>query len=162
MKKLVSCSLLLATTILGAGFAQADSPSVVGNWNVTFFLETTRSTGATQCITFKLVPGTVAGVATSGTWTSPTFPGWAGQWIQLGDHVRWFGLTPGLATTEAGNMISPNAFGGVSFNHFSKTNAATSSAGSWNAVRVAACRGSGNAGMNEDPSIAPSDINSLD
>jgi len=30
-----------------------------------------------KCIVFTLVPGTVAGVPTSGTWTSPTFQ--AGQ-----------------------------------------------------------------------------------
>lgn len=130
----------LATGVLSTPLAQAASPSVVGNWNVTFFLEPARSTGATQCVVFKLVPGTVGGVPTSGTWTSTTFPGWSGQWVQLGDHVRWFGVTSALATTESGNMENANIFGGVSFNHFLKTNALTSTAGSWNAVRVAQCR----------------------
>lgn len=153
MKKLFLYGLLLATSAICAPLAQAGSPSVVGSWNVTFFLEPARSTGATQCIVFKLVPGTVAGVPTSGTWTSPTFPGWAGQWIQLGDHVRWFGVTSSLATAESGNMENANIFGGVSFNHFLKTNALTSSAGNWNAVRVAACR-TGNIplGSDKDPS----------
>lgn len=139
MKKSAICGFVLATSVLSAPLAQASSPSIVGNWNVTFFLEPGRTTGATQCIIFKLVPGTVAGESTSGTWTSPTFPGWSGQWVKQGDHVRWFGVTDTLATEESGNVENNKIFGGVSFNHFSKTNAATSSAGSWNAVRVNAC-----------------------
>lgn len=137
MKRLAIYGLAMGVII--PPIAQAVAPSVAGNWNVTFFLEPTRSTGATQCIEFKLVPGTVAGVATSGTWSSPTFAGWSGQWIQLGDHVRWFGVTSALATTESGDIENNAHFGGVSFNHFQKTNAITSSAGSWHAVRVAAC-----------------------
>lgn len=140
MKKLFTYMLALLAGILSTAMVYAASPSVVGSWNVTFFLEPGRSIGATQCIVFTLIPGTVAGVATSGIWTSPTFPGWAGQWIQLGDHVRWFGVTGGLSTTESGNMEHNNIFGGVSFNHFFSSNAATSSAGSWNGARVSSCR----------------------
>jgi hypothetical protein len=118
----------------------AGSPSVVGNFNVTFFLEPSRATGATQCLVFKSVPGTVAGVPTSGTWTSPTFPGWKGQWIQLGDHVRFFGVTSsGLSTAASGNMEYGIVLGGVSFNHYSSATGATSSAGSFRANRVANC-----------------------
>jgi hypothetical protein len=151
MKKLLIYGLLLTASIIGAPLAQAASPSVVGSWKVTFFLESARSTGATQCIVFKSVPGTVAGVPTSGTWTSPTFPGWTGEWIQLGDHVRWFGLTGPLATTESGNVENKSIFGGVSFNHFSKTTSATSSAGSWNGVRVSSCPRSSSEAANNDP-----------
>lgn len=140
MKKSIIFLFAFVTAILGANVSQAASPSVVGSWNVTFFLEPTRVSGATQCITFTLVPGTVAGVATSGTWISPTFPSWHGQWIQLGDHVRWFGVTGSLATEASGNLENAGIFGGVSFNHFSSVTAATSSAGSFNAVKVAACR----------------------
>lgn len=140
MKHVIVYGLVILATLLGNTFAYAGSPSVAGSFNVTFFLEPLRSTGATQCIVFKLVPGTVAGEPNSGTWTSPTFPGWSGQWIQLGDHVRWFGVTSGLATEASGNMANVNYFSGVSFNHFLKTNAATSSAGNWHAVRVAGCR----------------------
>lgn len=139
MKKSLICGIVLAASALSSTLALASSPSVVGSWNVTFYLEPGRTTGATQCIVFKLVPGTVAGEQTSGTWTSPTFPGWSGQWVKLGDHVRWFGVTDSLATEESGNMESKKIFGGVSFNHFSKTDASTSSAGSWNAVRVDSC-----------------------
>ena len=142
MKKLALAGLVTLSTLtpFTMPLAQAASPSVVGNWNVTFFLEPTRGVGATQCIVFKLVPGTVAGVPTSGTWTSPTFPGWNGQWVQLGDKVRFFGVTSALATTEVGDVESRTNFGGGSFNHFLKTTSVTSSAGSFVAVRVAACR----------------------
>ena len=139
MKKLAIYGLVLAASAMTAPLAQASSPSIVGNWNVTFFLEPGRVTGATQCIVFKLVPGTVAGEATSGTWTSPTFPGWSGQWVKQGDHVRWFGVTGSLATEESGNVENNKIFGGVSFNHFLTSDATTSSAGNWNGVRVSAC-----------------------
>ena len=140
MKKL-ALSGLIALSALSASLVHAASPTVVGSFNITFYLETGRSTGATQCINFVSAPGTVAGVPTSGTWSSPTFPGWHGEWIQLGDHVRFFGLTDSLATTESGNMISKGNFGGVSFNHYSKTTTATSSAGSFKGLRVTSCTG---------------------
>lgn len=139
MKKIAIYGLALAASYLCIPMALASSPSIVGNWNVTFFSEPGRTTGATQCITFKQVAGTVAGEATSGTWTCPTFAGWTGQWVKQGDHVRWFGVTDFLATEESGNVENSKIFGGVSFNHFLKTDAKTSSAGSWNAVRVTKC-----------------------
>lgn len=162
MKKLLICGLALTSTLFNLTMARAESatasPNVVGIWNVTFYLEPGRGTGATQCIVFKSVPGIVAGVPTSGTWTSPTFPGWSGQWIQLGDHVRWFGVTSSLATTESGNLQGARTFGGVSFNHFAKSNAATSSAGSWTAVRVASCARY-NTANEDDPSKDASPAN---
>lgn len=139
MKKLFSY-LFLCVTMTMSALVYAASPSVVGSWNITFFLEPGRSTGATQCVVFTLVPGTVAGEPMSGTWTCPTFPGWTGQWVQLGDHVRWFGVTSAFATAESGNMEHNNIFGGVSFNHYNKTTGVTSTAGNWNGVRVAGCR----------------------
>ena len=134
-----SLAFALAALATAATQAIAGSPSVVGTWAVSFFLESTRSTGATQCIVYTLASGTVAGVPSSGTWTSPSFAGWSGQWIQLGDHVRWFGITGGLATSESGNMENRANMGGVSFNHFSTSDATTSTAGSWIARRVATC-----------------------
>lgn len=153
MKKSSIYGLLLAASVISTPLAQAASPSIEGNWNVTFFLEPGRTTGATQCIVFTKVPGTVAGEGTSGTWTSPTFPGWSGQWVKQGDHVRWFGVTSTLATEESGNVESNKIFGGVSFNHFLKSDATTSSAGNWNAVRVSSCPGAASATAgSDDPS----------
>ena len=131
----------LALICAGGIPAWAVEPNFVGSWNVTFFLEPGKVTGATQCIVVTLVPGTVAGLPVSGTWSSPTFAGWHGQWVELGDHVRWFGVTGrGLSTEESGNVINSVLTGGVSFNHFLSSNGATSSAGSWGGFRVAACR----------------------
>jgi hypothetical protein len=131
-----------ALTLICAGGvpAWAVEPNFVGSWNVTFFLEPGKVTGATQCIVITLVPGTVAGLPVSGTWSSPTFPGWHGQWVELGDHVRWFGVVRGLSTEESGNVINSVLTGGVSFNHFLSSSGATSSAGSWGGVKVTACR----------------------
>jgi hypothetical protein len=151
MKKLAICGLILAASAINAPLVHAASPSIVGNWNVTFFLEPSRTTGATQCIVFKSVAGTVAGESNSGTWTSPTFPGWTGQWVKQGDHVRWFGVTSTLATEESGNVENNKIFGGVSFNHFAKSDATTSSAGSWNAVRVSSCSSTVSASFDADP-----------
>lgn len=152
MKKIL-LALVLALSGMASGLALADVPSVEGSWNVVFFLEPVRSIGATQCIVFKKVPGTVAGVVNSGTWSSPTFPSWSGQWIQLGDHVRWFGSTGSLGTTESGNIENANAFGGVSFNHFSVPGGTTSSAGNWRASRTRACITAHNVKpLNIDPS----------
>lgn len=141
MKKLAIYGLVLAASTIIAPLAHASSPGIAGSWNVTFFLEPGRTTGATQCIVFKVVAGTVAGESNSGTWTCPTFPGWTGEWVKQGDHVRWFGVTDSLATEESGNVQNSKIFGGVSFNHFNKSTAKTSSAGSWNAVRVGSCTG---------------------
>jgi len=153
MKKLLIYTLaLLSTSAVFAPLAEAASPSVVGAWEVTFYLEPGRGTGATQCIVFKSVPGTVSGVPTSGTWMSPSFAGWSGQWIQAGDHLRFVGVTGGLATTESGNIENAVNMGGVSFNHFLKSNAANSSAGSWSAVRVARCNLGYTGSQSSDPS----------
>jgi hypothetical protein len=119
--------------------ARAAEPTFVGSWNITFALDPGRTAGATQCIVV-IKTGTVAGLPLSGTWTSPTFSGWGGQWIELGDHVRWFGVTGGgLSTEESGNVISASQTGGVSFNHFFSSNGTTSSAGSWIGSRVSKC-----------------------
>lgn len=136
-------------------YVYAGSPSVVGSFNVTFFLEPIRSVGATQCIVFKSVPGTVSGVPTSGTWASTTFAGWSGQWIQLGDHVRFFGVTTGgLSTVASANMSSSQILGGVSFNHFLSSTAATSSAGNLIGYRVRSCPTGNLAAQQSDPSLS--------
>lgn len=159
MKKLFIYGLVFATSAISTPIVQAGSPSVVGSWNISFFAEPTRNTSATQCVIFKLVPGTVDGIPTSGTWTS-SFPGWSGQWVQLGDHVRWFGVTGALATTASGNLENNVNFGGVSFNSFQKETAETTAAGSWHGVRVSACKASdAPSARNDDPTTHSASIN---
>jgi hypothetical protein len=143
----------LAVVCAGSVSAWAADPTFVGNWDVTFYLEPNRAVGATQCIVVTSAPGTVAGVPTSGTWSSPTFAGWHGQWVELGDHVRWFGVTGGgLSTEESGNVIQALLTGGVSFNHFLSSSGSTSSAGSWVAEKVTACRAGTAQLRSSDPS----------
>jgi hypothetical protein len=60
--------VIFAASVLNVTLAHAVSPSVVGSWKVTFYLENGRTTGATQCIQINPASGVVAGVPTSGTW----------------------------------------------------------------------------------------------
>ena len=114
-------------------------PGPIGSttqWSVQFFLEPNHAAGATQCIVFRKT-GAVLGEPNSGTWFSPSFAGWQGQWIQEGDHVRWYGSTAGrLGTAEFGALISANSCTGE-FAHFGTPFGNTSSAGSWSMVRRA-------------------------
>ena len=150
--KCLAYGVIFAASVCSVPLVHAVAPNVAGAWQVTFYLENGRSTGATQCIQFNPASGAVAGVPNSGTWTSPSFPGWHGEWIQLGDHVRWFGTTGFLATTESGNISNRANFEGVSFNHFTAANAVTSSAGSWHGVRVRSCGGVVSTATSGDPS----------
>jgi hypothetical protein len=155
MKK-ITYGFLIISIIVNFGLAHA---SVEGNWLVTFFLEPTRSLGSTQCIAFKLVSGTVNGIPTSGTWKSPTFPGWSGQWIQHGDYIRWFGVKDDLASTASGFMQDNTNFGGISYNHFSTHDGSSITSGSWKAVRVAKCEVSKTLIVGKDPATDSNRIN---
>jgi hypothetical protein len=143
MKRLFIAAAALAAlcpTLGSTPALAASSPAVYGSYNVTFYLEPSRATGATQCIIFTPtnIFGTGLGVTTSGTWTSPTFAGWSGQYIQEGDHIRWYGFTTGgLATSETGNALNSVLIGGQDFNHFVR--GATSSLGNWSATKVGSC-----------------------
>jgi hypothetical protein len=123
----------------GAVWAAPDLvPGPIGStaqWRVQFFVEPNHSVGATQCIVFTRT-GAVLGESKSGTWTSPTFAGWMGQWIQEGDHVRWYGSTSArLGTAEFGALISALSCTGE-FAHFSTPSGNTSSAGSWSMTKT--------------------------
>jgi hypothetical protein len=139
-RRIAKLCAALALISAGSASAWAAQPTFVGSWNVAFYLDPGRTPGASQCIVVVLAPGTVAGLPVSGTWSSPTFSGWKGQWVELGDHVRWFGVTGGgLSTEESGDVIQSKQTGGVSFNHFSSSTGVTSSAGSWIATKVTRC-----------------------
>ena len=62
MKKLAIYGLVLAASAMTAPLAQASSPSIVGNWNVTFFLEPGRVTGAGK-LSDDMAPGTLGSIA---------------------------------------------------------------------------------------------------
>jgi hypothetical protein len=132
----------------------AFSQGLGGNWRITFYLEPGHSLGSTQCLSFTRT-GTIVGEPQSGTWFSPTFAGWRGQWIKEGDHFRFYGFTGTLATAEFGAMVSNDLFSGE-FAHFFSPNGTTSSAGSYQAARVGACSSASVApgAANGDPSGA--------
>ena len=99
-------------------------------WSVQFYLEPNHTVGSTQCIVFTKT-GTVLGEPKSGTWFSPSFAGWQGQWIQEGDHVRWYGSTSTrLGTAEFGALTNATFCTGE-FAHFFTPSGGTSTAGSW-------------------------------
>jgi hypothetical protein len=118
----------------GAVWAAPDLvPGPVGStaqWSVQFFLEPNHAPAATQCIVFRKTGG-VLGEPNSGSWFSPSFAGWQGQWIQEGDHVRWFGSTATrLGTAEFGALISAAICTG-DHAHMLTPSGGASSAGSW-------------------------------
>jgi hypothetical protein len=122
----------------GAVWAAPDLvPGPIGStaqWQVQFFLEPNHSAGAVQCIVFRKTGG-VVGEPNSGTWSSPSFAGWQGQWIQEGDRVRWAGSTAvRLGTAEFGDMIVAGLCTGE-FVHASTPSGVWSTAGSWAMTR---------------------------
>lgn len=132
----VQVTLTAAFLVAAAVPASADWPGAGGKWTVTFYSEPGRIASATQCIVFTHVSGTVNGEASSGTWTSPTFPGWGGIYWQEADHLNWNGTTSSLASAVHGNLISPGLIGGQSFETFSLSTPSTNSnAGSWAATK---------------------------
>lgn len=150
--KIFAAAGLLVGIVALAGNAFA-FPQLTGNFNVTFYLEPSLATGATQCVVFTSTGG-VLGESSSGTWTSPTFSGWQGQWVQRGDDFKWFGISNGsLATSEAGNL----SFGGLAtghFIHFSTASTANASSGGYFKMqRVGSCPGAAvtTQGLEPDP-----------
>jgi hypothetical protein len=122
-------------------FAQAPSETTLnGTWSITFYLESNHVRGATQCVVFKTTSTEPSGEERRGTWTSPSFHGWRGEWQQDGDHVQWYGFTAGaaIATSEFGHLPSKSLASGE-FNHFLAPDGTTSSAGGWIAKRVKEC-----------------------
>ena len=120
-------------------------------WSVQFFLEPNHAAGSIQCIVFRKTGG-VLGEPNSGTWTSPSFPGWMGQWMQEGDHVRWHGSTSTrLGTAEFGALTSATFCTG-DFAHSFTPSGGTSSAGSWLMIKRNCANDSVNATGVGDPS----------
>jgi hypothetical protein len=124
-----------------SAFSQVPRESTVeGSWSITFYLEPEHTQGGTQCVVFRTTRIERSGEERSGTWASPSFPGWHGEWQQDGDHVQWFGFTraAALATSEFGHLPSNRIISGE-FNHYIPPDGATSTAGGWVASRVKQC-----------------------
>jgi hypothetical protein len=130
----------LSSFFLPAVAEAMQEPTLEGSWSITFYLEPDHSAGATQCVIFTTTRTQPSGEERSGTWMSPSFPGWHGEWLQDGDHVQWFGFTgeAALASSEFGHLPSNRVISGE-FNHFFAPDGTTSSAGGWVAKSVKAC-----------------------
>jgi hypothetical protein len=79
------------------------------SWMVTYYIDPSGSSGGTQCINFRKKSD--AGGVVTGTWDSPTFPGWSGEWVQKGQHYSWYGKYANaqgvnVATYDAGDFIT--------------------------------------------------------
>jgi hypothetical protein len=110
--------------IIAAGTAFAATP--VGQWNFTSYNDPNLKAGPLQGLCF----------VADGTFYSTTFSGWNGQWIQIGDRIRFYGTTGVLSTAEFGQFISNTRFSGE-FAHFSPTTpVATSSSGNFIVTRT--------------------------
>ena len=141
-------------TCPGVGLAQSVSPAVstanvIGQYNVTFYLEPNLAKGTTQGICFK-----------DGTWFSTTFSNWQGDWFLKGDRLRWHGRTGSeLGTAEFGQYMWSTGFGGE-FAHFfaSPTSVPplTSSRGNYYGARVSATCAAAGATGSTAPGADPS------
>jgi len=164
IKYLLGTGVLLAAS--ASSFAQTPISTLVpvpvqeltGYWKITFYLEPSHSTGATQCLAFTKVPNAVLGHPVGGTWFAPSFSGWRGQWFQDGDHFQFYGITGSLGTAEFGSLISPSIFSG-DFAHFISPNGTSSSAGSYQATRVNSCAGYDVPTVPKQPTSDPTGLN---
>lgn len=140
---------MIRRSVFAVAIFLAATPSVVanawpvltlaGSYNVTFFLEPELRVGATQCVVFTKT-GSVLGEPLSGTWVSPTFPGWQGHWVERGDAFKWFGISNGvIATAEFGNFVSRGSNTGEFAHFFTSSKDSASSGGYFSMSRVASC-----------------------
>ncbi|HEY9631791.1 MAG TPA: hypothetical protein V6D14_00190 [Coleofasciculaceae cyanobacterium] len=151
-RQLKVASLLIGGLMFGSAPAMA-APDLSGTWQVTFYSEPNHSGGATQCIVFTPT-GKILSEPKSGTWQSPSFSGWKGEWIQEGDYVRWYGFTTGNLASDAhtGLMVSSTSMRGE-FETFVAPGK-TSNSGAWSATKVSQCSTS-QSQVNSTPSGDP-------
>ena len=129
--------LLLGGIVFGTAPAMA-VPDFTGSWKFSFYLGPNRTPGATQCVVFKAT-NNVLGQPKSGTWTSPTFSSWKGQWIQEGALIHWYGTTgSSLASALKGEIASPASAAGTGESILVPSGNASSFA-SWTATKVNSC-----------------------
>lgn len=113
-------------------------------WIVTYYIDPTGVTGATECINFHR-KSEVNGVIT-GIWNSPTFPGWTGQWVEKGQNYSWYGTysyaSQTYATYDTGEFINSNMTAEPSIGAFSTaTPPVTLFTGTATMVQVPSCSG---------------------
>jgi hypothetical protein len=130
--------------VVGMNTAMAASPSPVGQWTVTFYIEPGLATGATQGICF----------GADGTWYSSTFANWRGRWFTAGERFRWTGSTAAsLATGAFGQFYTTTWAAGESTSTLTPSGA-TSSNATYHMTRVGSV-------CNPPASAAPSSADPL-
>jgi hypothetical protein len=148
----LACGLSILST--SAPAQAASEPDLSGSWSITFYIEPGHTQAATQCVVFTTTRTEHSGEERSGTWASPSFPGWRGTWQQDGDHFQWYGFAAAaLASSEFGHLPSSRIISGE-FNHFLSPTGATSSAGGWVGTRVTECGAQSSAAIrSSDPAV---------
>ena len=143
-------ALLASPLALATATPALAALDVSGTWNITFQLDPTLGVGATQCLSFTKTGG-VLGLPSSGTWTSPSFSGWGGQYVvSKGNRLRFIGTTGSLLTDEMGTIASTGAaVTGFGFDHFTSS-AVHSSGGRFTMVRAACAAKAAPAAHGED------------
>ena len=111
-------------------------------WIVTYYIDPTGVVGATECINFHR-KSQINDVIT-GTWNSPSVPGWSGQWVEKGQHYSWYGtyIASGqtYATYDSGDFINNNTTAETSIGTFSTaTPPVTLFTGTATMVQVPSC-----------------------
>ncbi|MBV9647880.1 MAG: hypothetical protein JO043_10490 [Candidatus Eremiobacteraeota bacterium] len=118
--------------------------SLAASWMVTYYLDPYGTAGGTQCVNFKKTAET-NGVIT-GTWRSPTFPSWNGQWVQKGQHYSWYGTWrqsgANGASFDVGDFITANVTAESSSGSFTTgAKPVTQTTGTATMTQVASCKG---------------------
>jgi hypothetical protein len=93
MKSTLAKAALLASAALTLVAIAAPASAAgfrPGKYTVTFFSGPSHTDTGSQCLQFKHT-GAVVGFANSGTWTSPTFAGWGGNYVTDTGFLRVYG-----------------------------------------------------------------------
>lgn len=124
-------ALLIGGLVFGATPAMAVLPTFSGPWVVSFYQDDARSLVARACLNFT-GGGSIFG-SPGGTFTSPTFSGWTGTWVQTGDRVRWWGNLGSLSTSSEGTLINPALMTGYYLHYPVPSGVTGPSIGTWEA-----------------------------
>jgi hypothetical protein len=125
---------MIAVVGLASQSAHANSPDLKGQWLLTYFAEPDRVVAKTICFNFKRTNTIQDVTKSSGTWRSVFDAKSVGEWIQLGDHVYWWGRLTGdqtLSVSFAGNLEASDSMGGENYVAFNPKTGKSLSAGNF-------------------------------
>lgn len=137
-KPVVFAATLLAALATGAAASGANK-GLNGVWQINFFAGPNGSPKTTLCIEFFQTNNIVGYTKYSGTWVSTSSTDLAGQWIQNGDDVMWYGTSGKVSFFSVGDLVSRKAIGGSGYAQFKNTSNATQAAGNWSGRKKSNC-----------------------